>query len=354
MKKFLSIIITLTLALNATTCALAEELTQNDVQNTEIQENVFSENEMGDVSEYYSDEINEKEIIENPSGTDDANANSESSSTSSEEIATEDNFVETTPTDSEEILIEDNTQSNEDEETTDETPEQDKEATTDEKSEETENDNLKDTEISDEDETAKNESSKKDKENNEKNREERLKEKEEKLKTIKELREMKALVKASKIESLTYLRELRTQFKNIDKEDRKEVLEELAAIKSELQDYSIDTFVHGLAIDYEKYDNVLPVIENGRTLAPVRAVTEALGAEVLWNGETQSIIITKDEIIIELTIGSSVAMVNGEEITLDVAPEIRNERTLVPMRFIAESFDLNVEWDENSLSVIIE
>lgn len=186
------------------------------------------------------------------------------------------------------------------------------------------------------------------------NREEQLENKEEKLKAIEEIREMKALVKASKIESLTYLKELRQQFRNVDKDDRAEVLAELAEIKTELQDYSIDTFVNGLAIDFEKYDNVMPFIEDGVTLAPIRAVTEALGAEVIWNSETQEIVIIKDDIIINMTIGDNIAYVNGNEVLLDVAPQIRDDRTVVPMRFIAESFNLNVDWDGNSNTIIIE
>ena len=186
------------------------------------------------------------------------------------------------------------------------------------------------------------------------NRDEQLENKEEKLKAIEELRQMKALVKASKIESLTYLKELRQQFRNVDKDDRAEVLAELAEIKTELQDYSIDTFVNGLAIDFEKYDNVMPFIEDGVTLAPIRAVTEALGAEVIWNSETQEIVITKDDITVNMTISDNIAYVNGNEVLLDVAPQIRDDRTVVPMRFIAESFNLNVDWDGNSNTIIIE
>lgn len=186
------------------------------------------------------------------------------------------------------------------------------------------------------------------------NRDEQLENKEEKLKAIEELREMKALVKASKIESLTYLKELRQQFRNVDKDDRAEVLAKLAEIKTELQDYSIDTFVNGLAIDFEKYDNVMPFIEDGVTLAPIRAVTEALGAEVIWNSETQEIDIKKDDININMTIGDNIAYINDNEVLLDVAPQIRDDRTVVPMRFIAESFNLNVDWDGNSNTIIIE
>ena len=196
----------------------------------------------------------------------------------------------------------------------------------------------------------------KDKDNKDKEtqREERLENKAEKLDAINKLREMKLLAKATKIESLTYLKEIRTLFKDVDKADRQEVLSELAAIKEELQDYSVDTFVNGICIDYEKYDNVRPVIENGRTLAPIRAVAESLGAEVTWNEDTQGIMITDNGIKIEMTIGSVTAYVNGTEIVLDTAPEIRNDRTLVPVRFIAESFELNVDWDEASNSIIIE
>ena len=195
--------------------------------------------------------------------------------------------------------------------------------------------------------------SKKDEQNG-RNRDEQLENKEEKLKAIEELREMKVLVKASKIESLTYLKELRQQFRNVDKDDRAEVLAELAEIKTELQDYSIDTFVNGLAIDIEKYDNVMPFIEDGVTLAPIRAVTEALGAEVIWNSETQEIVIKKDDININMTIGDNIAYINDNEVLLDVAPQIRDDRTVVPMRFIAESFNLNVDWDGNSNTIIIE
>ena len=193
-----------------------------------------------------------------------------------------------------------------------------------------------------------------DKSGNGAQREERLENKAEKLEAINKLREMKLLAKATKIESLTYLKEIRTLFKDVDKADRQEVLSELAAIKEELQDYSVDTFVNGICIDYEKYDNVKPVIENGRTLAPIRAVAESLGAEVIWNEDTQGITITDNGIKIEMTIGNTTAYVNGTEVVLDAAPEIRNDRTLVPVRFIAESFNLDVDWDEASNSIIIE
>ncbi len=194
----------------------------------------------------------------------------------------------------------------------------------------------------------------KDKTEKEAQKQERIENKTEKLEAINKLRETKLLVKATKIEGLTYLKEIRSSFKDIDKEDRQEVLSELAELKNELQDYSVDTFLNGVYIDYEKYDNIKPVIENGRTLVPIRAISESLGAEVSWDESSQKITIVNDGTNIEMTIGSTIAYVDGVEVTLDTAPEIRNGRTLVPVRFIAESFGLNVEWDEDSSSIIIE
>ena len=116
----------------------------------------------------------------------------------------------------------------------------------------------------------------------------------------------------------------------------------------------IKIFVNGTQIDFSKYDNVMPVIENGRTLVPVRAVSETLHCEVLWHDDTQEIDITKGDIFVKLTIGNTTAYVNGEQIQLDTAPDIRSGRTLVPLRFIAESLKLNVDWNGDSRTITIK
>lgn len=96
-----------------------------------------------------------------------------------------------------------------------------------------------------------------------------------------------------------------------------------------------------------------PIIQDGRTLVPLRAIFEALGATVDWDGGTQTIISTKGEITISMTIGSDKMYKNGGEIPLDVAPGIFNSRTLVPVRAIAESFDCRVDWDGETQTVLI-
>lgn len=97
----------------------------------------------------------------------------------------------------------------------------------------------------------------------------------------------------------------------------------------------------------------VPVIVNGRTLLPVRAVVEQMGGTVDWNGETQEVTLTYGEDEIKLTIDSTEALLNGEKQALDVAPTVMNDRTMLPIRFIAESFKFKVEWNESEQSVTI-
>ncbi len=89
------------------------------------------------------------------------------------------------------------------------------------------------------------------------------------------------------------------------------------------------------------------VMENDRTLVPMRAIFEALGAEVEWENETQTATATKDGIKVSVTIDSNRMQKNGEEIKLDVpARLVGDSRTLVPLRAVSEAFGCQVEWDE--------
>lgn len=157
-----------------------------------------------------------------------------------------------------------------------------------------------------------------------------------------------------KLETAAFVKEMKELFHAADAETRKEILAEIAEAKRELKDYSIGTFIKGIAVDFDKYDGVKPVIENNRTLAPLRAVSEAFGADVLWEADTETITVSKDETKIVMQIGEKKAYVNNEAVTIDAAPKIVNGRTLVPIRFIAEAFDLGVAWDADSQTVVVE
>ncbi|MBC7765060.1 MAG: hypothetical protein H7Y41_01140 [Hyphomonadaceae bacterium] len=96
-----------------------------------------------------------------------------------------------------------------------------------------------------------------------------------------------------------------------------------------------------------------PIIDNGRTLVPLRTIFEELGLTVAWDGKTQTVTGTKAGQTITLQIGNPKATVNGKEVTLDVSAKIVNSTTLVPARFIAESLGCDVQWDSASNTVNI-
>lgn len=102
-----------------------------------------------------------------------------------------------------------------------------------------------------------------------------------------------------------------------------------------------------------KSNDVAPIIRNDRTMLPARFVTENLGAVVSWIGEEQKVLITKDDLKIEIYIDSNKAYVNGEEVILDSPAFIENDRTYTPVRFIAETLGVTVDWDEATQQVII-
>jgi len=98
---------------------------------------------------------------------------------------------------------------------------------------------------------------------------------------------------------------------------------------------------------------VPPIIVGGRTLVPMRVVFETLGALVTWDENTRTVTGHKAGNVIVLTIGNPTATVNGSPVRLDQAPRITAGRTLVPLRFVAETLGALVEWDESKALVKI-
>lgn len=101
--------------------------------------------------------------------------------------------------------------------------------------------------------------------------------------------------------------------------------------------------------EIQQYDQPATVI-NGRTMVPLRAIFEKLGADVQWDANTQTITAKRNRLTLTLKVGSTTASkkyVSGQtkEYTLDQAPVILGGRTLVPLRFVSEAFYAGVAWD---------
>ena len=84
------------------------------------------------------------------------------------------------------------------------------------------------------------------------------------------------------------------------------------------------------------------VIKDSRTFVPFRALAEAFGANVQYVEANRTIIATLDGTTVVMTVGSNVYTVNGMARTMDVAPYITNSRVMVPVRFMAEAFGITV------------
>jgi hypothetical protein len=94
-------------------------------------------------------------------------------------------------------------------------------------------------------------------------------------------------------------------------------------------------------------------IDAGRTLVPVRFVSEAIGADVKWNPETKQVKIVDGANIIILTIGSGEVLVGGENRTIDCAATIRSDRTFVPLRFVSETLGAAVNYKDETKEITI-
>lgn len=106
-----------------------------------------------------------------------------------------------------------------------------------------------------------------------------------------------------------------------------------------------------------KVMDAAPYIKNNRTYVPVRYLGYALGLtddEIVYDEGSRKATLTKGDTVVELTIGSTTLTVNGEAQTMDVAPEITNNRTMLPARFVAEAFGAKVGWDAVNRAVVIE
>ncbi len=96
-----------------------------------------------------------------------------------------------------------------------------------------------------------------------------------------------------------------------------------------------------------------PIIADGRTLVSARAVFEAMGGTVTWSEIDREVSITFNDVEVNLKIGSRKVSINGNEKSLDVPAKIIKNRTMIPIRFVAEAAGCKVTWDEKTRVVAI-
>jgi len=113
---------------------------------------------------------------------------------------------------------------------------------------------------------------------------------------------------------------------------------------------NIRVILNGAELSFD----VSPQIINNRAMVPMRSIFEAMGANVDWNSDTQAITATKGDTVITMRIGNLSMLVNGREYSIDVPPMLIDGRTLVPLRAVSDGLDAEIEWDQGTRTVIIK
>lgn len=113
--------------------------------------------------------------------------------------------------------------------------------------------------------------------------------------------------------------------------------------------------IYSLKVNGEIVDSdIPPIIMNDRSLVPVRAIFESLGAEVHWDSKERKVLVSYRGSDVELTIDSHIAIVNGKETEMEVPAKIINDRTMVPLRFVGEQLNMNVGFDNDKKEISID
>ncbi len=100
--------------------------------------------------------------------------------------------------------------------------------------------------------------------------------------------------------------------------------------------------------------DIAPMVVDGRTLVPIRFISEALGADVLWEKTTKNATIVKERSWIDLWTGEAMMVVDGKAIALDVPLQLIKNRNMIPLRAVAESLHLKVGWDQKNQKVTLQ
>ncbi|HON84258.1 MAG TPA: stalk domain-containing protein, partial [Caldisericia bacterium] len=117
-------------------------------------------------------------------------------------------------------------------------------------------------------------------------------------------------------------------------------------------------YINGYKLNFDSNENIVPIIKNGRTFIPVRSIIESIGGEVFWKEKTREVEIKFNNNLIALTIDKNSAFVNEKSKKIDnddeIKPFILYSRTYVPLRFIIENLDGNIEYNSKDKSIGIK
>ncbi|MGI8923283.1 MAG: copper amine oxidase N-terminal domain-containing protein [Fimbriimonadales bacterium] len=113
---------------------------------------------------------------------------------------------------------------------------------------------------------------------------------------------------------------------------------------------AITVYVNGNMVNFR---DVGPTMSHGRVLVPLRGVFEEMGAKVQWKAATRTVVAWNAATKVSLQIGKRDAMVNGHSVVLDVPASLVGGRTMVPLRFVSEALGASVRWDGNMDAVRI-
>ncbi|MCC8160876.1 MAG: copper amine oxidase N-terminal domain-containing protein [Oscillospiraceae bacterium] len=127
----------------------------------------------------------------------------------------------------------------------------------------------------------------------------------------------------------------------------------LSVSSAVMADDDIKVVVNGNEV---AFTDAAPFIEGDRTLVPMRAIFEALGASVNWDEETKTIVSYDpvSDVSITMQIDLAKMFVDETEVELDVPARIVNSSTVVPLRAVAESMNSTVGWDQTTKTVTVE
>ncbi|MGN1098182.1 MAG: stalk domain-containing protein, partial [Clostridia bacterium] len=116
--------------------------------------------------------------------------------------------------------------------------------------------------------------------------------------------------------------------------------------------WAVGLNVNGVDVVFSESDGA-PFIENGRTLVPLRAASEAYGASVNYDAASRTAVVAKDGVTVEVPVGESCIYRNGEKIKVDTPAKIVNSRTYLPIRMVMEALGAEVGWNQEKAVVTV-